>query len=197
MRHQTIRHRAGRSKAPSRIGAPKSAARAAAVLAAMAISAAAISPDGARAQDAIQVVYDRTFVIDQPPGACRSVAEALVSSDNAFCALTGVQGNFSGAGETANVGIEGPRWVFRGASCQPGVSIRVTCTSLEGRGGSERLRQTVEAQQARLYEQQEQLDEQRDYIRDLAQELRRAGVISRPSRPDRDRRYGPFLPQNR
>jgi hypothetical protein len=65
--------------------------------------------------------------MNRPPNSCQSFTQIITpNTKNLACAITGSGGSFQGGGEGGFVELENNVWVFRGSSCQPGVSFTVT-----------------------------------------------------------------------
>ncbi len=75
-------------------------------------------------------VQEFTFNMDRPEGSCASFNRNLLSdpNQNIICVLAQVGGKFQGGGEFGNVFRDNTNtWIFKGNSCQPGVSFKVEC----------------------------------------------------------------------
>src|SRR4051812_38240988 len=75
----------------------------------------------------LKVLLRNGIDMSRPAGSCQDFHVGLIEDDQAFCAITGTGGAFSGAKEFGHVGLESGAWVFRGSSCQPGIFFQVTC----------------------------------------------------------------------
>ena len=73
-----------------------------------------------------EIVASKTIDISGDVGGCGKPVEAITSDPNTLCAMTldgAVHGNAKGELTQKEKGV----WVFRSASCQPGISARITC----------------------------------------------------------------------
>lgn len=56
----------------------------------------------------------------------------LMPADQGFCYISGIGGNFEGAGEAVRIWVDDGMWWVGGHSCQPSLWIDVTCVSWPG-----------------------------------------------------------------
>jgi len=72
------------------------------------------------------IVASKTIDMSGDAGRCRELVEAITPHRNALCTMTldgTAQHNAKGELTRKEDGV----WRFRGASCQPGISAKITC----------------------------------------------------------------------